>query len=223
MVAVMIGVDPHKASHTAVAINAAEEPLGELQVRACAAQAERLLAWAQAWPERTWAVEGAGGLGHLLAQQLLAAGERVLDVPPKLAARVRLLAAGDMNKNDPNDARSVAVAALRSAGVREARRDDHAAVLKVWSKRHRDLGRARTQVACRLHQVLCELVPGGVPREITAGQAARILGSITPAGRWRRPAGSSPLSSWRICAASTPGSARPGRSSPPRSGPPAPA
>jgi len=70
--AVMIGVDPHKASHTAVAISAAEEPLGELRVRACAAQAGQLLAWAAAWPQRTWAVEGAGGLGHLLAQQLLA-------------------------------------------------------------------------------------------------------------------------------------------------------
>jgi transposase len=100
VVAVMIGIDPHKASHTAVAINAAEEPLGQLRVRACAAQVERLLAWAQAWPERTWAVEGAGGVGHLLAQQLLGAGERVLDVPPKMAARVRLLATGDINKND---------------------------------------------------------------------------------------------------------------------------
>lgn len=138
MAAVMIGVDPHKASHTAVAISAVEEPLGELRVRACAAQAERLLAWATAWPERAWAVEGANGLGHLLAQQLLAAGERVLDVPPKLGARVRLLAAGDTNKNDPNDARSVAVAALRSAGAREVRPDDHAAALKVWSKRYRD-------------------------------------------------------------------------------------
>src|SRR5215813_3723880 len=109
MAAVMIGVDPHKASHTAVAISVAEEPLGELRVRASAAQAERLLAWAAAWP-----VEGAGGVGHLLAQQLLSAGERVLDVAPKLGARVRLLAAGDTNKNDPNDARSVAIAALRS-------------------------------------------------------------------------------------------------------------
>ena len=58
MAVVMIGIDPHKASHTAVAISAAEEPLGELRVRACAAQAERLLAWAAAWPQRTWAVEG---------------------------------------------------------------------------------------------------------------------------------------------------------------------
>jgi transposase len=180
MAAVMIGVDPHKATHTAVAISAAEEPLGELRVRACATQTERLLAWAAAWPQRAWAIEGAGGLGHLLAQQLLSAGERVLDVPPKLGARVRLLAAGDVNKNDPNDARSVAVAALRSAGVREVRADDHAAVLKVWSKRYRDLGRTRTQVVCRLHAVLCDLVPGGVSKPIYASHAARILQQITP-------------------------------------------
>ena len=180
MAAVMIGVDPHKASHTAVVIGAAEEPLGELRVRACAAQAERLLAWAAAWPQRTWAVEGAGGTGHLLAQQLLAAGVRVLDVQPKLGARVRLLDAGDTNKNDPNDARSAAVAALRSAGVREVRPDDHAVVLKTWSKRYRDLGRTRTQVVCRLHAVLCDLVPGGLGRPIYASHAARILEQITP-------------------------------------------
>jgi transposase len=181
MAVVMIGVDPHKAPHTAVAISVAEERLGELRVRASAVQTERLLAWAAAWPERTWAIEGAGGLGHLLAQQLLSAGERVLDVQPKLGARVRLLAAGDTNKNDPNDARPVAVAALRSPGVREVRADDHAAVLKMWSKRHRDLGRTRTQVACRLHAVLCELLPGGVPKKIIAAHAARLLDSITPA------------------------------------------
>ena len=118
MVSVMIGVDPHKASHTAAAIDPAENDLGQIRVRAAAGQVQRLLAWAGAWPERTWAVENAGGLGYLLSQQLLAAGERVLDVPPKLAARVRLLATGDINKNDPDDARSVAVAALRSADVR---------------------------------------------------------------------------------------------------------
>jgi transposase len=182
MAAVMIGVDPHKGSHTAVAIGAAEEPLGELRVRASAAQADRLVAWAAGWPERTWAVEGARGLGSLLAQQLAAAGERVLDVQPKLGARVRLLAAGDTNKNDPNDARSVAIAALRSNSRREVKPDDHAAVLKVWSKRHRDLGRTRTQVACRLHAVLCELVPGGLSKDITAAHAARVLDSIKPSG-----------------------------------------
>ena len=181
MAAVMIGIDPHKASHTAVVISAAEEELGELRVRACAGQAEQLLGWAAVWPQRTWAVEGAGGMGYLLAQQLVAAGERVLDVQPKLGARVRLLAAGDTNKNDPNDARSVAVAALRSPGVRQVVPDDHPAVLKIWSKRYRDLGRTRTQVVCRLHAVLCELIPGGVSKAITAPAATRLLASIEPA------------------------------------------
>jgi len=67
MATVMIGVDPHKATHTAVAIDAAETPLGTGWVRASANQARTLVAWAAAWPDRTWAVEGAGGLGHLLA------------------------------------------------------------------------------------------------------------------------------------------------------------
>jgi transposase len=182
MAAVMIGVDPHKASHTAVAIDGTEEPLGQLRVRASAAQAERLVAWAADWPERTWAVEGAAGLGYLLAQQLVAAGELVLDVQPKLGARVRLLATGATNKNDPNDARSVAVAALRSPARRVVRAEDHAAVLRVWSRRHHDLGRARNQVACRLHAVLCELIPGGFAKEITAGQAAHALESVEPSG-----------------------------------------
>jgi len=182
MAAVMIGVDPHKGSHTAVVIGVAEQPLAELRVRASHAQADELVAWASVWPERSWAVEGARGLGRLLAQQLVAAGERVLDVQPKLASRVRLLQAGDTNKNDPNDALSVAVAALRSTARREVTADDYPAVLKVWSKRHRDLGRTRNQVACRLHAVLCDLVPGGVSKEISAAQAARMLERLTPSG-----------------------------------------
>ena len=105
-----------------MAIDAAETQLGSLRVRAGAAQAARLVEWAAAWPERTWAVEGAGGLGHLLAQQLLAAGEQVLDIQPKLGSRVRLLSSGKSNKNDPNDARSVAVAALRSPARRAGHR-----------------------------------------------------------------------------------------------------
>jgi transposase len=181
--AVMIGVDPHKASHTAVAIDRAENVLGELRVRSSADQVAQLCSWAARWPERTWAVEGAGGLGYLLAQQLVSAGETVLDVQPKLGARVRLLATGNVNKNDPNDARSVAIAALRSNAVRPVAAEDHAAVLKLWSKRRRDLGSLRTQVVCRLHSVLCELVPGGHPKkEMSAAQAARALAAVEPSG-----------------------------------------
>jgi transposase len=182
MAAVMIGVDPHKGSHTAVAIDAAEVPQGTIRVRASADQASKLVEWAADWPERTWAVEGAGGLGHLLAQQLFAAGEQVVDVQPKLGARVRLLSTGTSNKNDPNDARSVAVAALRSPGCQPVAADDHAVVLRVWSRRHRQLSSLRTQAACRLHAALCELVPGGVAKNITAARATAILAAHQPDG-----------------------------------------
>jgi transposase len=139
-------------------------------------------------------VEGAGGLGHLLAQQLVAAGERVLDVPPKLAARVRLLQAGDTNKNDPNDALSVAVAALRSKARRQVLAEDHAAVLKVWSKRHRDLARSRNQVACRRRTAgrrrsraprprMASQAAGAFPHRVRLAMAATGTGS-QPAGRW---------------------------------------
>ena len=182
MAAVMIGVDPHKGSHTAVVIDQQEVVQGQVRVRAGAVQAQRLLAWAAAWPERTWAVEGARGMGYLLAQQLVAGGELVPDVQPKLGARVRLLATGKTNKNDPDDALSVAIAALRSAATAQVRPDDHAAVLKVWSKRHRDLSRSRNQVVCRLHAVLCDLIPGGVSKAIRAAAAARVLEQATPSG-----------------------------------------
>jgi transposase len=190
MAVVMIGVDPHKASHTAVAINAAEQPLGQLRVRALAVQAERLLAWSQARPERAWAVEGAGGLGHVLAQQLLSAGERVLDVPPKLAARVRLLATGNINKNDPNDARSVAVAALRSADVREARRDDHAAVLKVWSKRYRDLGGRAPRWPAGCTRCCASWCPAACPGRSPQARPPGSWSRSRQQRRWPRPAGS---------------------------------
>jgi transposase len=212
MAAVVIGVDPHKGSHTAVVISAAEQPLGEIRVRASKTQADELVAWAAAWPERTWAVEGACGLGRLLAQQLVAASERVLDVPPKLASRVRLLQAGDTNKNDPNDALSVAVAALRSNASRDVTADDYPAVLKVWSKRHRDLARTRNQVACRLHAVLCDLVPGGHSKQISAAQAARIWSRSRRRVRPGWPEPSSPPTSCRTCATWMLSCATPGRS-----------
>jgi transposase len=181
-VAVMIGVDPHKGSHTASAIDDNERLLDSLRVRAAVGQVDGLLAWAARFEERTWAVEGAGGIGYLLAQQLVSAGERVVDVQPKLAARVRLLATASTNKNDPNDARSVAVAALRSPTLTEVYAEDHAAVMKIWAKRYRDLSSHRTRVACRLHAVLCELVPGGYSGEIYAARAAKLLDELEPAG-----------------------------------------
>ena len=179
-VTVMIGIDPHKGSHTAVAVDHGEQSLAELRVRSGPKQLERLVGWAERFPERTWAIENATGLGYLLAQQLVAAGERVLDVQPKLAARVRLLATESTNKNDPHDALSVAIAALRSKTPKQVGMEDHAAVMKLWARRQRNLSSTRTQIACRLHAVLCDLVAGGVPDEIYAGKAAELLAGVEP-------------------------------------------
>src|SRR5207245_296327 len=131
---IIIGVDPHKGSHTAVAIDRDEMQLAKVQVRSTRHQVDQLLRWASGFEERTWAIESAGGLGYLLAQRLVGAGERVLDVPATLAARVRVLGTGRSNKNDPNDALSVAVAALRAPRLASVGRADHSGVLRLLAK-----------------------------------------------------------------------------------------
>lgn len=90
----VIGVDPHKGSHTLAVLDRDEELQGELRVVAGAGQRDVLLAFAGRFVPRTWVIESASGWGALLAQQLVAAGETVLDVPPTLTARARLLDAG---------------------------------------------------------------------------------------------------------------------------------
>jgi transposase len=179
-VRVIIGVDPHKGSHTAVAVGGDEAQLGKVRVRSSRHQLDHLLKWATPFEQRTWAIESAGGLGYLLAQQLVAAGETVRDVPATLAARVRVLGTGRSSKNDPNDAHSVAVAALRAPRLASVARADHAGVLRLLAKRNNDLGRARNKTACRLHALLAELVPGGIPNEINAASAERTLASVKP-------------------------------------------
>jgi transposase len=104
---ITIGIDPHKASVTAAVLDVHEVVLAELRLPTTAETSAQLLAFAAPWPVRRWAVEGATGLGHSVAQQLVAAGETVLDVPAKLTARARLLGAGSARKTDPADARRV--------------------------------------------------------------------------------------------------------------------
>ena len=178
---VIIGVDPHKASHTAVAIGSDESELANVRVRATRQQVAGLLAWAEPFEKRTWAIESAGGLGYLLAQQLVAAGEDVVDVPATLASRVRVLASGRSNKNDPNDALSVAVAALRTPRLRSVEAADHAEVLRLLAKRNLDIGNHRTRVVCRLHAALATLAPGGIAKELNASDAVELLARIQPA------------------------------------------
>jgi transposase len=153
LVSVIIGVDPHMATHTAVAIDRAEAELARARVRATRNQVPQLLQWAEPLGERTWAIESAGGLGYLLSQQLVAAGETVVDVPATLASRIRVLGTGRSDKNDPNDALSVAIAALRAPGLREVVVADHAEVLRLLAKRNIDLGKQRVRVVCRLHNL----------------------------------------------------------------------
>ena len=182
---VMIGIDPHKRNHTAVAVNRCEDVLSKRLVHAGSAQIAELIGWADGLDDkqRTWAIESAGGLGYLLAQQLLAAGERVVDIPAVLSARVRVLSSGTSNKNDPNDAFSVAVAALHAKQLIEVRVEDHATILRLLTRRHTQLAQAHNKAACRLHALMCDLIPGGIRKEIVARQAAQLLDSITPSTR----------------------------------------
>jgi transposase len=166
-----------------VAIDRDEKVIDELRVDATVGQVDELLGWAKPLGEREWAVESAGGLGYLLSQQLVAAGETVLDVPATLAARVRVLGTGRSDKNDPNDARSVAIAALRAPVLAEVRAEDHLSVLRLLAKRHRDLGRARNRVACRLHAIVAELVAGGIDKELVTAQVSLEATTATQAAR----------------------------------------
>jgi transposase len=180
---VIIGVDPHKSTHTTVAIDREERPLARVRLVADRCQVQRLLAWAEPLgTQRSWAVESAGGLGKLLAQQLVEAGELVVDVPPTLAARVRLLGSTKASKNDPNDALATAIAGLRHCGLRGVRLEDHTAVIRMVIDRYDDLVALRTQATCRLHVALRELIAGGAPRHLGASRAAKLLRSIHPQG-----------------------------------------
>jgi transposase len=152
-----------------------------LKVRAGRDQVGQLLEWASPFETRTWAIESAQGMGYLLAQQLVAAGEHVLDVPATLASRVRVLSSGQSTKNDPNDARSVAVAAMHASSLVEVRPEDHATVCRLLVKHRLDLARWRNKLCCRLHVMVAELVPGGISKEVVVTQALSILATIEPA------------------------------------------
>jgi transposase len=177
---ILIGIDPHKGSHTAVAIDRDETKLGELRLRSSKSQCDRLLEWAAAFPERRWAIESAAGLGYLLAQQLVVAGEDVVDVPPTLSSRVRVLGSGKAQKNDPNDALSTAIAALRGRRLRQVEADDHVAIVRMLANRHHAVVALHTQAVCRLHAQLANLSPGGVSGHLSAARAARLLAGVRP-------------------------------------------
>jgi transposase len=103
---VVIAVDPHTASWTAAAVDASLQPLASIRVPVSRDGYRALRRFARRWPNAGWAIEGAAGVGAPLTRRLRADGIEVIDVPAKLATRVRVLSIGHGRKNDDADALS---------------------------------------------------------------------------------------------------------------------
>ena len=126
---VLIGVDPHKATNTVAVLDEHGELLERAEFRTDRRGLQASEWWARRFPERRWAIEGANGLGRLLAQRLVSAEEKVVDVPAKLSARVRVLSVGHGRKNDELDATFTALAAWRNGCLARVRPDQETEVL----------------------------------------------------------------------------------------------
>jgi transposase len=186
---VFIGVDPHKLSVTIEVVEDHETVLATGRFGTDNAGYTSMLKHVAAWPERVWAVEGSNGAGRPLAQRLLADGEHVVDVPAKLAARVRLFDTGHNRKTDAHDAHAVAVVAVRTEGLRVLSYDEQLEALRMLADRREELTRQRVQTVNRLQRLLAELTPGKAKKDITALQAKAILSSVRPrdvVGKTRR-------------------------------------
>lgn len=185
---VIIGMDPHKASNT-IAVLARDETLLTRRrfVNSDDGFVEMLAAVAE-YPDRVWAVEGANGVGRSIAQRLVGFDETVVDVPAKLATRVRVYSTGHGTKTDNTDAVAIARAAIHSTHLRLVQPDDSTVAMKLLSDRRHELVGLRTQAACRLHRLLRELIPGGAPVQLTAEHALELVSDLhpdDPAGQMR--------------------------------------
>ncbi len=186
---VIIGVDPHKLSATIEVVDQREKLLGSGRFTTDQAGYAAMRKYAKTWPERVWAVEGANGVGRPLAQRLLEAGEHVVDVAAKLAARVRLFDTGHNRKTDALDAHSIAIVAVRTEGLRVLNIDGELEALRMLADRREALTRRRVQTVDRLQALLAELLPGQAKKDITPLQAKAMLAGVRPrdvAGKTRR-------------------------------------
>lgn len=180
---ILLGVDPHKSPHTAAAVAAdTQQQLSSVTVRASLPEYRRLLRWARQWPQRTWAVENANGLGRHLVQWLIARGERVIDVPATATSRVRELSRGGGRKNDQIDAAAAATVAHLHGDGRQVEAEDHTTALALLDERRVNLTQARVRAVNQLHALLRDLLPGGAPDQMSADQAAALLRTVRPAG-----------------------------------------
>jgi transposase len=186
---VVVGMDPHKRSVTIEVMAGDETILGGGRFDTDAAGYRSMLRYAKQWPDRTWAIEGCQGIGKHVAIRLLADGESVVDVPPKMSARARMFATGQGRKTDATDAHSVALVGTRMSGLRPVINDEQLAVLRILVDRRRSLGEDHTRMTSQLHQLLLELIPGGAKRFLSAAQAKALLATVRPrdaAGKARR-------------------------------------
>jgi transposase len=139
-----------------------------------------MLRLARQWPDRVWAIEGAHGVGRPITQRLLAEGERVVDVPAKLAARARVFDTGQGRKTDAHDAHAVVMVALRDPGLREVVVDADLQVLRLLCERRDALSQARVQGLGRAHRLFGELLPSGAPVKKSTAQYKRLLAGVRP-------------------------------------------
>lgn len=180
MARVFIGVDPHKLSATIEVVDAHEKVLATGRFDTDKAGYAAMRNYVARWTDRVWAVEGSGGAGRPLAQRLLADGEHVVDVPPKLSARVRLFDTGHNRKTDAHDAHAVAAVAVRTKNLRVLAYDQELEALRMLSERRAELISHRVQIVNRLQRLLSELLPGQAKPNLTAPQARVILSSRRP-------------------------------------------
>ena len=186
---VVIGMDPHKRSVTIEVMTADETVLGGGRYGTDEAGFADMRRYVSRFADRVWAIEGCSGIGHHVAVRLLAAGEEVVDVPPKLSARARVFSTGQGRKTDATDAHSVALIGTRMAGLRPVVDDEQLAVLRLLVDRRRSLGEEHTRKTSQLHQLLLELIPGGAKRDLSAAQAKALLAKVRPrdvVGKTRR-------------------------------------
>jgi transposase len=186
---VVIGMDPHKRSVTIEVMDADEAVLGGGRFGTDADGFAALRGYVSRFPDRVWAIEGCRGIGRHVALRLLAVGQEVIDVPPKLSARARVFSTGQGRKTDATDAHSVALVGTRMAGLRPVVEDQQLAVLRVLADRRRSLGEDHTRMISQLHQLLLELIPGGAKKDLSAAQAKALLATVRPrdaAGKARR-------------------------------------
>ena len=187
---VIVGVDPHKRSVTIEAVDEHGQVVATGRFGTDTAGYRLMVKYVrEQWPHHRWAVEGANGVGRSLAQRLLAQGETVLDLPAKLAARVRVFDTGNARKTDAHDAHAIVMVAPRTRGLRELTVDEGLAVLRLLADRRDELSRSRAQTVNRLQRLLAELVPGGAKRDLSSFKARDLLARVRPRdlpGRTRR-------------------------------------